>query len=63
VILFTKADKISKARHTANPSLYRKSLLATLNIDPVFILTSAEKKTGREEILDCIEEELNSRDA
>jgi GTP-binding protein len=63
VILFTKADKISKARHTANPSLYRKSLLATLNIDPVFILTSAEKKTGREEILDCIEEELNSRGA
>ena len=61
VILFTKADKISKARHTANPSLYRKSLLATLNIDPVFILTSAEKKTGREEILECIEEGVNSK--
>ena len=57
-ILFTKADKISRALHTANPSLYRNSLLATLNIDPVFILTSSEKKTGREEILDYIEEEL-----
>jgi GTP-binding protein len=63
IVLFTKTDKISKARHTANPSLYRKSLLETLNIDPVFILTSAEKKTGREEVLDCIEEELKSRDA
>jgi GTP-binding protein len=56
VILFTKADKISKARHTANPTLYRKSLLAALNIDPFYILTSAEKKSGREEILGCIEE-------
>lgn len=58
VILFTKTDKISRTRHIANPSLYRKSLFATLNIDPVFILTSAEKKTGREEILDCIEEKM-----
>jgi GTP-binding protein len=56
VILFTKADKIPKARHTANPTTYRKALLETLNIDPVFILTSAEKKTGKEEILECIEE-------
>jgi len=62
VILFTKADKISKAAHTANPSLYRKSLLETLNIDPVFILTSAEKKTGREEVLDCIGEIVKSEE-
>jgi GTP-binding protein len=61
IVLFTKTDKISKARHTANPSLYRKSLLETLNIDPVFILTSAEKKTGREEVLNCIEEELKGK--
>ena len=60
VILFTKADKISKAHHTANPSLYRKSLLETLNIDPVYILTSAEKRTGREEVLECIEEVVKS---
>jgi GTP-binding protein len=58
IILFTKADKISRARHTANPSLYRKALLAALNIDPFFILTSAEKNTGRKEILDCIESEM-----
>jgi GTP-binding protein len=59
VILFTKSDKISRVQHTANPSRYRKSLLATLNIDPVYILTSAEKKTGREEILGRIEEVLS----
>jgi GTP-binding protein len=58
VILFTKADKISKAHHTANPALYRRSLLAALSIDPAFILTSSEKRTGREEILACIEEEV-----
>ncbi len=55
IILFTKADKISKAQHTANPSLYRKSLQESLNIDPRFILTSAEKKMGRDEILGVIE--------
>jgi len=55
VILFTKADKISKAHHTANPSQYRKALIETLNIDPEFILTSAEKKIGREEVLGVIE--------
>ncbi|MCX6248491.1 MAG: ribosome biogenesis GTP-binding protein YihA/YsxC [Bacteroidetes bacterium] len=56
ILLFTKADKISKAHHTANPALYRKSLMASLSIDPPFILTSSEKKTGKEEILACIED-------
>jgi GTP-binding protein len=60
IILFTKADKISKAHHTSNPALYRKSLMASLSIDPPFILTSSEKKTGKEEILACIEEEVSS---
>jgi GTP-binding protein len=55
IILFTKADKISKADHTANPSQYRNALLEHLNIEPEFILTSAEKKMGREEVLACIE--------
>jgi GTP-binding protein len=55
VILFTKADKISKAHHTANPSQYLKALLETLNIAPEFILTSAEKRMGKDEVLECIE--------
>jgi GTP-binding protein len=55
VILFTKADKLSKTQQTANPALYRKALMLALSIDPPFVLTSAEKKTGKEEILDLIE--------
>ncbi len=62
VILFTKADKISKAHHTVNPSQYRKALIEALNIDPEFILTSAEKKMGREEVLGVIEREIVMRD-
>jgi GTP-binding protein len=58
VILFTKADKLSKTEHTANPASYRKALISALSIDPPFILTSAEKRTGREEILECIEDEV-----
>jgi len=56
VILFTKADKLSRTGQSANPALYRKALLDTLSIDPPFVLTSAEKKTGKEGILDIIEE-------
>jgi GTP-binding protein len=59
VIIFTKSDKISKSQQTSNPMLYRKSLIEIINIDPPFILSSSEKKTGKQEILDCIEEHLN----
>jgi len=55
VILFTKADKVSKTAQTGNPALYRKLLMEKLSIDPEFILTSAEKKMGRDEVLGRIE--------
>jgi GTP-binding protein len=57
LLLFTKTDKLTKSQQTSNPSVYRKTLIETLNIDPEFILTSSEKKMGREEVLEVIERE------
>ena len=61
LILFTKTDKLTKSQRTSNPSLYRKALIETLNIDPEFILTSSEKKMGKEEVLEVIERERYDR--
>ena len=61
LILFTKTDKLTKSQQTSNPSVYRKTLIETLNIDPEFILTSSEKKMGREEVLEVIERERYDR--
>jgi GTP-binding protein len=60
LILFTKTDKLTKSQQTSNPSLYRKTLIETLNIDPEFILTSSEKKMGREEVLEVIEKDYKN---
>ncbi|MGA3012689.1 MAG: ribosome biogenesis GTP-binding protein YihA/YsxC [Bacteroidales bacterium] len=61
LILFTKTDKLTKSQRTSNPSLYLKTLIETLNIDPEFILTSSEKKMGREDVLEVIERQRNDR--
>jgi GTP-binding protein len=61
LLLFTKTDKLTKSQQTSNPSVYRKTLIETLNIDPEFILTSSEKKMGREEVLEVIERERYDR--
>lgn len=54
-IVFTKADKVSHKVADHNMSLFRKALLERWEeLLPIF-LTSAEKKTGRDEILDFIE--------
>ena len=60
LILFTKTDKLTKSQQTSNPSVYRKTLIETLNIDPEFILTSSEKKMGREEVLEVIERDYKN---
>lgn len=54
-IVFTKADKVSHKVADHNMSLFRKSLLERWEELPPLFLTSAEKKTGRDEILDFIE--------
>ena len=55
-ILFTKADKLSAAKVKLNIDAYQKKMLETWEEMPPFFITSAEKGTGREEVLDYIEE-------
>lgn len=56
-IVFTKADKISKAELDRNVEAYKKRLLEDWEELPPIFLTSAETKMGCEEILDFIEQQ------
>lgn len=55
-IVFTKGDKLTpnKARHAVED--YKKKLLETWEELPPLFLTSSEKKEGREELLNYIEQ-------
>ena len=55
-IIFTKIDKISKGRLKENLKAYQEKLLETWEELPPILLSSSEKKEGREEILSYIEE-------
>jgi GTP-binding protein len=54
-IVFTKADKISKAELNRNVEAYKQRLLEDWEELPQLFITSSETKIGREEILDFIE--------
>ena len=54
-ILFTKADKLSATKVRLNVDAYQKKMLEAWEEMPPFFITSAEKGTGREEVLDYIE--------
>lgn len=54
-IIFTKIDKISKGRLSANMEVYKAKLLENWEELPPILFSSSEKKEGREEILDYIE--------
>lgn len=54
-IVFTKADKLSKAELERNVETYRNRLLEDWEELPPVFITSSESKLGREEILDFIE--------
>jgi GTP-binding protein len=54
-LVFTKSDKISKQQIIYSVEHYKKELLKTWDELPMLFITSAEKKTGRDEILDYIE--------
>jgi GTP-binding protein len=58
-IIFTKADKLSKSLALKNTDIFKKEMLKTWAALPPLFITSAEKSTGREEVLQFIEE-LNS---
>jgi GTP-binding protein len=53
-IIFTKTDKISRTRLQENLKTYQTKLLEFWEELPPFLFSSAEKKEGREEILEYI---------
>jgi GTP-binding protein len=53
-IIFTKADKLGFAKIKENVARWMDALKDTWEQLPPYFITSAEKKTGREEVLDYI---------
>ena len=58
-IVFTKADKLSATKVAQNVEAYKKVLSETWEELPPYFVTSSEKKTGREDLLNYIEQ-INS---
>lgn len=56
VLVFTKSDKNSGSQLDKNLSTYKKVLKKTWEELPQIFVSSAEKKTGRDEILDFIDD-------
>ena len=56
-IVFTKADKVSKTELNKNVEALKRRLLEDWEELPPIFITSSEEKTGRDEILDYIEEQ------
>ena len=54
-IVFTKADKLSALRVSENVSRYKETLSETWEELPPCFVTSSEKKQGRDEVLDYID--------
>lgn len=54
-IVFTKADKLTANKANQSVEAYQKKLLETWEELPPMFLTSAEKKQGRDEVLDYID--------
>jgi GTP-binding protein len=56
VIVFTKADKLSKTKLSENIENYKKEILKQWEELPKYFITSSEKRVGREDLLKFIEE-------
>ena len=54
-LVFTKADKLGKERLAANIEAYRQQLLEFWEELPPIFVTSAEKRTGCDELIDYID--------
>ena len=54
-LVFTKADKLSKGKLSANISAYKDRLLEAWEELPPLFITSSEERTGRDALLDYIE--------
>ena len=55
-LIFTKIDKISKGRLQENLKVYQTKLLESWEELPPILLSSSEKKEGRDKILNYIDE-------
>ena len=55
-IVFTKADKLTNAKVKANVEAYKKKMLETWEELPPMFVTSAEKRDGRDDVLNYIEQ-------
>ena len=55
-IIFTKADKLSPAKAKSNALLWMKKLKDRWEVLPPYFITSSEDKTGRDEVLDYIDQ-------
>jgi GTP-binding protein len=60
VLAFTKADKLSVGAGLSNVKLYENVLKKTWETVPDYVVTSAEKRTGKEEIFKAIEPHLSA---
>ena len=56
-IVFTKSDKVSKTELDRNVEAFKTKLLEEWEELPPIFITSAEKKTGCDEVLDYIEQQ------
>ncbi len=54
-IIFTKADKLSRNKAISNSAGYMKKLKKIIGDKPNYFISSSESNTGREEILEYIE--------
>ena len=59
-IVFTKADKLGSVKARQNAEKYMKTLLDVWEELPPYFITSSEKKQGRDEVLDYIEQILTN---
>jgi GTP-binding protein len=55
-VVFTKADKLSPGKAKQNAQAWMEALKDGWEELPPYFITSAEKKTGRDELLDYIEQ-------
>ena len=61
-IVFTKADKIGMPKAKANAEAWMKQLEDGWEEMPPYIITSSEKRQGRDEMLDYIEKYMNKNE-
>ncbi|MGL4631195.1 MAG: ribosome biogenesis GTP-binding protein YihA/YsxC [Leadbetterella sp.] len=59
-LVFTKSDKVKPMEGQKNINLFREELAKEWAIIPEFFISSAEKRNGREEILNLISEILEA---